>query len=112
MNKKSLNLYYASMIIYMIGGIPLVLYTLIIRPIAELYDEPISSMVSPVFGAYGPYLRNLFIISLVFVTVSLVLYLASVYGTRHRNGRISNITLILPIALYVFGYALLGVSGA
>ena len=112
MNKFSLKMYYASMITYMIGGIPLVLYSLIIRPIALLYHEPISSMVSPVFGNYGLYLRDLFIISLAFVTTSLILYLISVYTTRRSSGRISTVTIVLPIALYVFGYVLLGVSAA
>ena len=111
MDKVSLNLYYASMIIYMIGGIPLILYTLIIRPIAVLYNEPISSMVSPVFGNYGIYLRNLFIVSIVIVTISLVLFLISVYRAKHGNRKISTFTIVFPIILYIFGYALLGVSG-
>ncbi len=111
MDKFSLNLYYASMIIYMIGGIPLILYTLIIRPIAELYNEPISTMVSPVFGNYSIYLRNLFIITIVIVTISLILYLIAVYRAKHGNRKISTFTMVFPILLYVFGYALLGVSG-
>ena len=111
MDKLSLNLYYSSMIVYMIGGVPLILYTLIIRPIANLYKEPISSMVSPVFGNYGSYLFALFLISLIFVTVSLLLFLVSVYRVKSHRQRISNATLALPIALYIFGYALLGVSG-
>ncbi len=111
MDKLSLNMYYASMIVYMIGGIPLILYTLIIRPIAELYNEPISSMVSPVFGNYSIYLRNLFIVSIVIVTISLVLYLAAVYRAKHGKKKISTFTVIFPIVLYIFGYALLGVSG-
>lgn len=111
MDKLSLNLYYASMVVYMVGGIPLILYTLIIRPIAQLYHEPISTMVSPVFGNYGIFLRNLFIISVVAVTISLVLYLVSVYRTKHGNRKISTFTVIFPLILYVFGYVLLGVSG-
>lgn len=111
MDRTSLNIYYASMIIYMIGGVPLVLYTLIIRPIAKLYNEPISTMVSPVFGNYGLYLRDLFLISLAFVTVSLALYLLSIYRTRHGKKNLSTMTWFLPLVLYVFGYALLGVSG-
>lgn len=112
MDKFALNLYYVSMIIYMIGGIPLILYTLIIRPIAELYHEPISTMVSPVFGSWSLFLRDLFIISTVFVTVSLLFYLSSVYRAKHSSRGISTATLVLPIVLYVFGYVLLGVSGA
>lgn len=112
MDKLSLNMYYASMVIYMIGGIPLILYTLIIRPIAGLYHEPISTMVSPVFGNYSIYLRNLFIISTVMVTASLLLYLFALYRTKHGNRKISTLTMLFPVVLYVFGYALLGVSGA
>lgn len=111
MDKLSLNLYYSSMIVYMIGGIPLILYTLIIRPIASLYHEPIASMISPVFGNYSLYLLGLFTVSLIFVTTSLLLFLISLYRTRKHKNKISTITIALPIALYVFGYALLGVSG-
>lgn len=111
MDKTSLNLYYASMIIYLIGGVPLVLYTLIIRPIANLYNEPISSMMSPVFGNYAIYLRNLFIVSIVFVTASLLLYAISIERTRKAHKSLSRITVALPLILYIFGYVLLGVSG-
>ena len=37
--------YYASMIIYMVAAVPLILYGLVIKPIANLYNEPISGMV-------------------------------------------------------------------
>ncbi len=111
MDRKSLWLYYASMIVYMIGGIPLVLYTLIIRPIADMYNEPVSDMTSPVFGNYSLFLRNLFIVSTIFVTFSLLLFVVSVYRTKHDGRRISGMTVFLPIALYIFGYSLLGVSG-
>ncbi len=99
------------MVVYMIGGVPLVLYALIIRPIANLYREPVGIMVSPLFGNYGHYLQDLFVISTVFITVSLSLYLVSVYRARHSSKGISLATLTLPIALYIFGYVLLGVSG-
>ena len=32
-----LNMYYTSMIIYMVDAIPLILYTLVIKPIANMY---------------------------------------------------------------------------
>ncbi|MEM0157858.1 MAG: hypothetical protein QXN26_07370 [Thermoplasmataceae archaeon] len=111
MDSKSLSLYYGSMIVYMIGSIPLVLYTLIVRPIANMYHEPVSQMVSPIFGNYAAYLRDLFIISLVFVTLSAVLYLASVQRTSWGRKGISSVTIILPVILYAFAYILLGVSG-
>ncbi|MCL5881539.1 MAG: hypothetical protein M1592_03025 [Candidatus Thermoplasmatota archaeon] len=111
MDSKALGLYYGSMIVYMIGSIPLILYTLIVRPIANMYHEPISQMVSPIFGNYGAYLRDLFIISLVFVTASVVLYLVSVQRTSWGRKGISRMTIIMPVVLFAFAYILLGVSG-
>ncbi|MCL4330925.1 MAG: hypothetical protein M1304_01475 [Candidatus Thermoplasmatota archaeon] len=111
MDSKALGLYYGSMIVYMIGSIPLILYTLIVRPIANMYHEPISQMVSPIFGNYGAYLRDLFIISLVFVTVSVVLYLISVQRTSWGRKGISLPTIIMPVILFAFAYILLGVAG-
>lgn len=111
MDRLSLKLYYASMIVYMVGGIPLILYTLVIRPIARLYNEPISDMISPVFGNYALFLRDLFIISIAFVSASLIMFLLSVHRTKRNHRTISAITVVLPVALYIFGYALLGVSG-
>lgn len=111
MDSKALNLYYGSMIIYMIGSIPLILYTLIVRPIANMYHEPISQMVSPIFGNYGAYLRDLFVISIAFVTLSLILYLISVQRTSWGRRGVSRTTIILPIVLFAFAYILLGVSG-
>ena len=68
-------------------------------------------MVSPIFGNYGAYLRDLFIISLVFVTVSVVLYLISVQRTSWGRKGISLPTIIMPVVLFAFAYILLGVAG-
>lgn len=111
MDSKALNLYYGSMIVYMIGSVPLILYTLIVMPIAKMYHEPIAHMVSPIFGNYADYLRDLFLISLIFVTVSLLLYLLSVQRTSWGKNGISRRTLVLPVILFAFAYLLLAVSG-
>ena len=75
------------------------------------FHHPISQMVSPIFGNYGAYLRDLFIISLVFVTVSVVLYLISVQRTSWGRKGISLPTIIMPVVLFAFAYILLGVAG-
>ena len=90
MDKLSLNLYYASMIIYILGGVPLILYTLVLRPVANLYHEDITTMTSPVFGPYGPFLRDVSIISLIFVTLSAIFYFISVYRAKVHGKKLSN----------------------
>lgn len=106
-----LNMYYTSMIIYMIDAIPLILYTLVIKPIANLYHEPIGTMVSPVFGNYGFYLDSLFFISLILTTLSLVFFILA-WNDALRSGRtLSMGTRLLPVVLFIFSYTLLGVSG-
>jgi|GEM_PF-1695263 positive regulator of sigma E activity len=107
----SLHLYYTSMIIYMIDAIPLILYTLVIKPIANLYHEPISTMVSPVFGNYGFYLDSLFFISLALTTVSLMFFVLA-WNSAIKSGKtLSAGTKFLPVVLFIFAYSLLGVSG-
>jgi len=103
--------YYTSMIIYMVAAVPLILYGLVIKPIANLYNEPISSMVSPVFGNYANYLNGLFVISAVLVTLSLAFFILSWYGTYRAGKSFSAGTKALPVILFAFAYILLGVSG-
>ncbi|MCY0852177.1 MAG: hypothetical protein OWQ34_05510 [Thermoplasma acidophilum] len=111
MDRFSLKLYYSSMMVYIFGSITLVLYTLIIKPIAIMYHEQISQMTSPVFGNYGRYLFSLELFTLIIMIASLVLYAISIYHNHSRRGRISMKTLVTPILLYVFAFVLLGVSG-
>ncbi|KAA8922927.1 MAG: hypothetical protein F6Q11_02640 [Thermoplasma sp.] len=99
------------MMIYIFGSITLILYTLIIKPIALMYHEPISQMTSPVFGNYGRYLFSLEAFTLIVMIASLVLYGISMYHNHTRNGKVSMRTIIAPLILYVFAFALLGVSG-
>ena len=109
---KRLALFYTSMIIYIAGSIPLVLYTLVIYPIVKLYNEPISSMVSPVFGNYYNFLLSLFVVSLVFMLASVAFFLLSLL-TKGRSGIRGGLrlrTVLLPVLLYVFAFALIGVS--
>jgi hypothetical protein len=95
----------------MIDAIPLILYTLVIKPIANLYHEPISTMVSPVFGNYGFYLDSLFFISLILTTVSLIFFVLAWSGAIKSGKTLSIGTKLLPIIIFVFSYLLLGVSG-
>ena len=103
--------YYASMIIYMVAAVPLILYGLVIKPIANLYNEPVSTMVSPVFGNYANYLNGLFTISAVLVTLSLAFFIFSWYGISRAGKSFSVATKALPVILFAFAYILLGVSG-
>ena len=109
---KRLALFYTSMIIYIAGSIPMVLYTLVIYPIVRMYHEPISSMVSPVFGNYYEFLLALFIVSLVFMLVSLIFFLVSLLMKNGKGVRagLRIRTILLPLLLYVFAFALIGVS--
>jgi energy-converting hydrogenase Eha subunit E len=109
---KRLALFYTSMIIYIAGSIPLVLYTLVIYPIVKLYNEPISSMVSPVFGNYYDFLLSLFVVSLVFMLASIAFFLLSLF-TKGSSGTRNGLrlrTILLPVLLYIFAFALIGVS--
>lgn len=99
------------MIVYMVGAVPLILYGLVIKPIANLYHEPIATMVSPVFGNYGNYLNSLFFISLALVSLSLLFFILSWYSASKKGKNLSPATKLLPIILFAFGYILLGVSG-
>ncbi len=103
--------YYTSMIIYMVAAVPLILYGLVIKPIANLYNEPISGMVSPVFGNYANYLNGLFVISAVLVTLSLAFFIFSWYEASRTGKSFSVATKALPVILFAFAYILLGVSG-
>ncbi|BAB59521.1 TVG0368053 [Thermoplasma volcanium GSS1] len=111
MDRYSLKLYYASMIVYIFGSITLILYTLIIKPIALMYHEPINQMVSPVFGNYARYLFSLELFTMIIMVVSLILFLLSIYHNHIRNGKISKPTIITPVLLFAFAFVLLGVSG-
>ena len=106
-----LSSYYTSMIVYMAAAVPLILYGLVIKPIANLYNEPITGMVSPVFGNYGNYLNGLFFTSTVLVTLSLVFFILSWYGASKSGKNLSIATKALPLVLFAFAYILLGVSG-
>ncbi|MEM3852550.1 MAG: hypothetical protein QXP70_06070, partial [Methanomassiliicoccales archaeon] len=111
MKRRALYLYYASMIVYMISSIFFILYALVIRPVALLYHENVRQMVSPVFGNFYVFMLSLLIISYVLVSVSLVLFLLSMLTARRNRSRLSAMTIIFPIILYVVAYSLLGVSG-
>ena len=111
MDRFSLKLYYSSMMVYIFGSITLILYALIINPMAVMYHEPISQMTSPVFGSYGRYLFSLELFTIIVMVASLILYAISIYHNYSRNGKISMRTVITPLILYAFAFVLLGVSG-
>jgi hypothetical protein len=111
MNRRALHLYYASMIVYMLASIFFILYGLVIRPVSVLYHENVKQMVSPVFGNFYVFMLSLVIISLTLTAISLALFLASIAIARKARSHLSAGTLIFPVLLYVFAFALLGVSG-
>ncbi|MEM0139151.1 MAG: hypothetical protein QXZ44_00850 [Ferroplasma sp.] len=110
MDKKSLYLYYYSMIVYLFGSVPFILYGVLIKPIGVMYHEQPFKMVSPVFGNFGVYEEGLLVIALVFIIASIILYLVSLLKNRSRNGKISTRTIIAPVLLYIFTFAVIGVA--
>ncbi|MCL4453600.1 hypothetical protein [Ferroplasma sp.] len=110
MDKKSIYLYYYSMIIYLFGSVPFILYAVLIKPIGAMYHENPSTMVSPVFGNFAVYEEGLLVITLVLVIISIILYAISLGHNRSRNGKISSRTVIAPILLYIFTFAVIGVA--
>lgn len=107
----ALEKFYLSMIVYMIGSIPMILYGLIIKPIAIMYHEDPAVMVSPVFGNYYDYLNDLFIVSLSLVSVSLILFVLSFLDAKKSGKRMRPRTILMPVLLFLFAYVLLGVVG-
>lgn len=110
MDKKSVYLYYYSMIIYLFGSVPFILYAVLIKPIGAMYHEKPYTMISPAFGNFGVYMEGLLVIALVFIVLSIILYLLSLMHNRSKNGKISNKTIITPVILYAFTFIALGVA--
>jgi len=110
MDKKSIYLYYYSMIVYLFGSVPFVLYAVLIKPIGVMYHEHPFTMTSPVFGNFGVYEEGLLVIALVLVILSVILYVISLVHNRGNHGKISLRTVIAPILLYVFTFAVIGVT--
>ncbi len=110
MDKRSLYLYYYSMIAYLFGSVPFILYAVLIKPVGAMYHEVPSTMVSPVFGNFANYELGLLIITLIFVVVSIILYVLSLMRNRSKNGKISTRTIIAPVLLYIFTFAVIGVA--
>jgi magnesium-transporting ATPase (P-type) len=110
MDKKSIYLYYYSMIIYLFGSVPFILYAVLIKPIGVMYHEKPFSMVSPVFGNFGVYEEGLLVITLVLVIVSIILFVISLLHNKSRNGKISFRTILAPVILYIFTFAVIGVA--
>jgi len=110
MDKKSIYLYYYSMIIYLFGSVPFILYAVLIKPIGAMYHEHPFQMTSPVFGNFGVYEEGLLVITLVMVILSIILYAISLMHNRGRHGKISSRTIIAPILLYIFTFAVIGVA--
>ncbi len=107
MDKKSLQLYYYSMIIYWIGSIPFILYAVLIKPIGKMYHEQPYKMISPVFGNFGVYEQNLLIAALVLIILSILLLTISLIHNKSVKGKISKRTIITPIILYLFTFIVL-----
>jgi hypothetical protein len=98
------------MIIYLFGSVPFILYAVLIKPIGAMYHEQPFKMVSPVLGNFGVYEEGLLVITLALVIISILLYVASLGHNRSRNGKISSRTVIAPILLYIFTFAVIGVA--
>jgi hypothetical protein len=110
MDKKSIYLYYYSMIVYLFGSVPFILYAVLIKPIGVMYHEHPFQMISPAFGNFGVYEEGLLVIALVMVILSVVLYIISLMHNRGNHGKISSRTIIAPILLYIFTFAIIGVA--
>ncbi|WP_337860661.1 hypothetical protein [Ferroplasma sp.] len=110
MDKKSIYLYYYSMIIYLFGSVPFILYAVLIKPIGAMYNEKPFQMISPVFGNFGVYEEGLLAITLVLVILSIILFAVSLMHNRSKNGKISTRTVIAPVILYIFTFAVIGVA--
>ena len=110
MNKRAVYLYYYSMIVYLFGSIPFILYAILMKPINGLYHEKPYTIISPVFGNMGIYMEGLLVIALAFIAVSITLYLVSLIYNRGKNGQISNRTVITPLILYAFTFIALGAT--
>ncbi|SMD31345.1 hypothetical protein [Picrophilus oshimae] len=112
---KALNMFYASMVLYLFGSVPFVLYAVVIKPLSVSYHENTYSMISPVFGNFGVYISSLEIIELVLITISLALFIVSIFLARASGKKLSKLTLMFPVILYLFAYiatAMAGVVGA
>ena len=110
MDKKSLYLYYYSIIVYLFGSVPFILYAVLIKPIGAMYHERPFQTVSPVFGNFGVYEEGLLVIALVLIILSIILFILSLGHNRASNGKISNRTIIAPVLLYIFTFAVIGVA--
>lgn len=110
MANRMLKLYYASMIIFIIGSVFVVLFGVVIEPVVGLYHEQTESMISPVFGNFHTFLMVLASLGVGFTTVSAALYAVSLISARKAGMRVSAITLLYPIALYVFSFAIIAVG--
>ncbi|MCL4343379.1 MAG: hypothetical protein JRN26_05150 [Nitrososphaerota archaeon] len=110
MKVRTLSLYYLSIIIYILGGLFVIAYSLIIKPISEMYNEQINIMVSPVFGNYAVFLSSLFYVALSLTGISLVLFIMVLILTRNSKKSLSKTTLLLTGLLYVFAFAALLVT--
>ncbi len=110
MANRALKFYYASMITFLAGAIFVVLLGAVIQPVVMLYHENTRSMISPIFGNFYNFLLGLFYIGLALTTLSAILYVLSFVEARRSKLRMSMITLLFPLVLYVFSYALLVVS--
>ncbi len=107
---KILSMYYLSVIIYIFGGLFVIAYSLIIKPISEMYNEQINIMVSPIFGNYAVFLTSLFFIALSLTVVSLILFIMVLILSKNAKKRLSMMTLALTTLLYVFAFAALVVT--
>ncbi len=110
MENKALITYYLSMVVFIIGSIFVIMFAVVIEPVVILYHEQTHYMTSPIFGNFYNFLVGLEIISLLFTTASLILFLVSFIFARRADLKMSRITMLFPIMLYAFAYGLIGVS--
>ncbi len=110
MQNKALMAYYLSMIVFIVGSVFVIMFAVVIEPVVVLYHEQTHTMTSPIFGNFYNFLVGLEIISLVFTTASLILFLLSFLLARKAHLKMSRITMFFPIILYAFAYGLIGVS--
>ena len=110
MDKKSLYYYYYSMIVYLFGSVPFVLYAILIKPVGKLYHEKPFTMTSPVFGNFGVFEEVLLALTLIFIAISIILFIISIMGNKKKKKKISTATLITPLILYAFTFIALGAA--
>ncbi len=98
------------MILFLLGSIFVILFGVVIEPVVGLYHENTRSMISPIFGNFYNFIMALALIASIITTMSLALFVISYLLARKSSLKMSRVTLLFPLLLYTFSYALIVVS--